>query len=82
MGDRADLPERGLPVGGKSVPWTSGQLTADISPWDGQVYARVAAGAVISGALFRNGPLGQARTPPRAGQATLPRAKTGPAPPA
>ena len=40
----AEVPERGLLIGGKSVPASSGQLTDDISPWDGGVYARVAAG--------------------------------------
>ena len=50
MGERAEVPEPGLLIGGK--------------------------------ALFRNGPLGRARTPSRAGQATLPQAKTAPAAPA
>ena len=36
--------ERGLLIGGKSVPASSGKLADDICPWDGQVYARVAAG--------------------------------------
>jgi hypothetical protein len=36
-----------------------------------------AAGAGISGTLFRNGLLGQACTPSRVGEATLPQAKTG-----
>ena len=40
----AGVLERGLLIGGKSVPASSGQLTDDISPWDGGVYARVAAG--------------------------------------
>jgi hypothetical protein len=34
--------ERGLLIGGKSVPASSGKLADDVSPWDGQVYARVA----------------------------------------
>jgi acyl-CoA reductase-like NAD-dependent aldehyde dehydrogenase len=38
------VPERGLLIGGKSVPASSGKLAHDISPWDGEVYARVAAG--------------------------------------
>jgi vanillin dehydrogenase len=41
---RADVLERGLLIGGKSVPASSGQLADDISPWDGEIYARVAAG--------------------------------------
>src|SRR6202522_2053447 len=40
----ADVLERGLLIGGKSVPASSGKLTDDVSPWDGGVYARVAAG--------------------------------------
>jgi hypothetical protein len=32
--------ERGLPISGKSVPASSGKLADDVSPWDGQVYAR------------------------------------------
>ena len=36
--------ERGLLIGGKSVPTSSARLTDDVSPWDGQIYARVAAG--------------------------------------
>src|SRR6202020_923050 len=36
--------ERGLLIGGKGVPASSGKLADDVSPWDGQVYARVAAG--------------------------------------
>ncbi len=36
--------ERGLLIGGASVPASSGKLADDVSPWDGQVYARVAAG--------------------------------------
>jgi vanillin dehydrogenase len=36
--------ERGLLIGGKSLPASSGKLADDVSPWDGQVYARVAAG--------------------------------------
>src|SRR5580700_4252070 len=41
---RGDVLERGLLIGGKSVPASSGKLADDISPWDGEVYARVAAG--------------------------------------
>jgi acyl-CoA reductase-like NAD-dependent aldehyde dehydrogenase len=40
----ADVLERGLLIGGKSVPASSGKLADDICPWDGEVYARVAAG--------------------------------------
>ena len=29
--------ERGLLIGGKSVPASSGQLTDDVSPWDGGI---------------------------------------------
>jgi vanillin dehydrogenase len=39
-----DVLERGLLIGGKSVPASSGKLADDISPWDGEIYARVAAG--------------------------------------
>jgi vanillin dehydrogenase len=39
-----DVVERGLLIGGRSVPASSGKLTDDVSPWTGQVYARVAAG--------------------------------------
>jgi hypothetical protein len=31
MGDRAEVAERGLLIGGKSVPATSGKLTDDLS---------------------------------------------------
>jgi acyl-CoA reductase-like NAD-dependent aldehyde dehydrogenase len=41
---RSDVPERGLLIGGKSVPASSGRLADDICPWDGEIYARVAAG--------------------------------------
>lgn len=41
---RGDVLERGLLIGGKSVPASSGKLADDISPWDGEIYARVAAG--------------------------------------
>jgi hypothetical protein len=41
---RASVLERGLLIGGNSVPASSGRLADDISPWDGEVYARVAAG--------------------------------------
>src|SRR6201981_1869796 len=41
---RGGVPERGLLIGGKSVPASSGRLADDISPWDGEIYARVAAG--------------------------------------
>jgi len=33
----ADVLERGLLIGGKSVPASSGQLADDISPWDGGI---------------------------------------------
>ena len=36
--------ERGLLIGGQSVPASSGELADDVSPWDGAIYARVAAG--------------------------------------
>ena len=39
-----DVLERGLLIGGNSVPASSGKLADDISPWDGQIYARLAAG--------------------------------------
>src|SRR5271169_1648202 len=41
---RGDIIERGLLIGGKSVPASSGKLADDVSPWDGEIYARVAAG--------------------------------------
>jgi acyl-CoA reductase-like NAD-dependent aldehyde dehydrogenase len=41
---RGGVLERGLLVGGKSVPASSGKLADDVSPWDGEIYARVAAG--------------------------------------
>jgi acyl-CoA reductase-like NAD-dependent aldehyde dehydrogenase len=44
MRKRADVLERGLLIGGKSVPSSSGKLADDVSPWDGEIYARVAAG--------------------------------------
>jgi hypothetical protein len=40
----ADVLERGLLIGGKSVPASSGKLADDVSPWGGEIYARVAAG--------------------------------------
>src|SRR5690348_9752631 len=36
--------ERGLLIGGESVAASSGALADDVSPWDGEIYARVAAG--------------------------------------
>ena len=36
--------ERGLLIGGKSVLASSGKLVDDVSPWNGEIYARVAAG--------------------------------------
>jgi acyl-CoA reductase-like NAD-dependent aldehyde dehydrogenase len=39
-----DVVDHGLLIGGKSVPAASGNLADDISPWDGETYARVAAG--------------------------------------
>jgi acyl-CoA reductase-like NAD-dependent aldehyde dehydrogenase len=41
---RGGVLERGLLIGGKSVPASSGKLADDLSPWDGEIYARVAAG--------------------------------------
>jgi acyl-CoA reductase-like NAD-dependent aldehyde dehydrogenase len=41
---RSDVLERGLLIGGKSVPASFGRFADDICPWDGEVYARVAAG--------------------------------------
>jgi len=38
------LQERGLLIGGKSVSASSGKLADDVSPWNGEIYARVAAG--------------------------------------
>ena len=42
--ERDDGIERGLLIGGDSVPASSRKLTDDVSPWDGKIYARVAAG--------------------------------------
>src|SRR5712691_3899733 len=42
---RGGVLERGLLIGGESVPASSGKLADDVSPWDGAIYARVAAGA-------------------------------------
>src|ERR1700732_5069857 len=39
-----DVLERGLLIGGESVPARSGKLADDGCPWDGEIYARVAAG--------------------------------------
>ncbi|MDX2539612.1 aldehyde dehydrogenase family protein [Streptomyces scabiei] len=36
-------PDRDLLIGGKEIPAASGRTTADISPWTGEPYARVAA---------------------------------------
>src|SRR5690348_3419965 len=41
---RGGVLERGLLIGGKGVPASSGKLADDLSPWDGEIYARVAAG--------------------------------------
>ena len=41
---RGGVLERGLLIGGSSVPASSGKLADDVSPWDGELYARVAAG--------------------------------------
>ena len=41
---RGGVLERGLLIGGTSVPASSGKLADDVSPWDGEIYARVAAG--------------------------------------
>jgi acyl-CoA reductase-like NAD-dependent aldehyde dehydrogenase len=36
--------DHGLLIGGSEVPASSGKLADDVSPWDGETYARVAAG--------------------------------------
>ena len=41
---RGGVLERGLLIEGNSVPASSGKLTEDVCPWDGEIYARVAAG--------------------------------------
>ena len=41
---RVGVLERGLLIGGNSVPASSGKLADDVCPWDGEIYARVAAG--------------------------------------
>ena len=35
---RGDVLERGLLIGGKTVPASSGKLADDVSPWDGEIY--------------------------------------------
>src|ERR1700733_4603211 len=57
----ADVLERGLLIGGKSVPASSGKLTDDVAPWDGEVYARVAAGT--PGDITRAGRAAEAAFP-------------------
>jgi acyl-CoA reductase-like NAD-dependent aldehyde dehydrogenase len=42
--ERGDVIERGLLIDGESFAAASGGLADDVSPWDGQIYARVAAG--------------------------------------
>jgi acyl-CoA reductase-like NAD-dependent aldehyde dehydrogenase len=39
-----EVVERGLLIAGESVAASSGKLTDDVAPWDGRIYARVAAG--------------------------------------
>jgi acyl-CoA reductase-like NAD-dependent aldehyde dehydrogenase len=41
---RGDIVERGMLIGGESVPASFGKLADDVSPWDGKIYARIAAG--------------------------------------
>src|ERR1700741_3560515 len=41
---RRDVIERALLIGGNDVPASSGKLADDVAPWDGEIYARVAAG--------------------------------------
>jgi hypothetical protein len=41
---RGGVLERGLLIGGKSVRASSGKVADEVSPWDGEIYARVAAG--------------------------------------
>jgi len=41
---RSDVLARGLLIGGSSVTASSGKLADDVCPWDGEIYARVAAG--------------------------------------
>ena len=38
--ERGAAIERGLLIGGESVPAGSGGLADDVAPWDGQIYAR------------------------------------------
>jgi hypothetical protein len=35
---RGDVIERGLLIGGKSVPASSGQFAEDVCPWDGEIW--------------------------------------------
>ena len=44
MPETRNVIERGLLIGGESVPASSGKLADDVCPWDGEIYARVAAG--------------------------------------
>src|SRR6478736_3078840 len=41
---RGDVIKRGLLIGGEDVSASSGEWSDDVSPWDGEVYARIAAG--------------------------------------
>ena len=38
---RVGVLERGLLIGGKSVSASSSKLADDVSPWGGEIYARV-----------------------------------------
>src|SRR5260370_29221764 len=42
MRERADVLERGLLIGGTSVPARSAKLAHHLSPWDGEIYAPAA----------------------------------------
>ena len=51
---RGGVLERGLLIGGKSVPASSGKLADDVAPWDGEIYARVAAGTPAADSRVRS----------------------------
>jgi hypothetical protein len=62
---RDDILERGLLIGANSVPASSGKLADDVSPWDGDIYARVAAGTPDD--ITRAADAAQAAFPPGRG---------------
>ena len=73
-----DVVERGLLIGGASMPASSGKLADDVSPWDGEIYARVAAGTPAD--ITRAADAAQAAFPswPRWGRSSGARSSCGP----